>query len=278
MELIHLLRRSSLYALVLFTGLSLAGCASGGIFGDGRDDDYEDDYEYDRGSSDEISEVRGRVERIDTRDEIIYVEPSAVYRTDLRNEDDELELHYDASTRVEYEGRSYEPRDLEPGDRIVAEVDDTGRELRAREIEVTYDVTSGDDRTTDYDRDDDDYDRDDDRDADYDRDDDRYDRDDDRYDDDRDDADVAELRGKVRWLDADRRVLEIEDASWGWGSRGDREDVVEVHYDTNTIVEFEGKRYQPTNLERGDQVQVEVRDVGSRYVADEILVVASVRD
>jgi hypothetical protein len=101
MELIHLLRRSSLYALVLCTGLSLAGCASGGIFGDGRDDDeYEDDYEYDRGDRDEVSEVRGRIERIDTREEIIYVEPSAVYRSDLPNEDDQLELHYDASTLV----------------------------------------------------------------------------------------------------------------------------------------------------------------------------------
>jgi hypothetical protein len=247
--------RTTLLALVLLPALFTAGCGS--IFG--GDDGYDDPGDYDRDDSDRISEVRGRVERVDTGDEVIWVEASGVYRNELRNDDDELALHYDSGTVVEYDGRTYEPTALEAGDRIVAEVYDDGYRLEAREIEVTYDVTEGD------------------------RDDDRYDddarNDDDRYDDDRDD-DIAELRGQVRWLDEDRRILEIEDASWGFGADRDQrdDDVVEVHYDSNTIVEFEGRRYQPGNLERGDEVQVEVRDTGSRYVADEILVVASVRD
>jgi hypothetical protein len=264
--------KSVLSGLVLLV-LLLAGCASGGIFGGGDDDeDYNDDYEdYDR--NERISEVRGRVERIDERDSVLYVEPSGVYRSDLRNDDDQIAIHYDDSTEVEYQGKTYEPRALEVGDRIVADVDDSGTRLYARDIEVTYDVTSADrDNDDRYDRDDDRYDRDDDR---YDRDDDRYDRDDDA------DADVAEVRGTVRWLDEDRKVMEIEDASWGWSADRDRDrddDVVQVHYDSDTVVEYRGKRYTPGNLERGDEVQVEVRDVGSRYLADEITVLASVSD
>jgi hypothetical protein len=259
MEVFRTTQRAFLLALVLL-GLLFGGCASGGIFGGGDDNDNDD---YDNESDRRITEVRGRVERVDTRDSVIYVEPSGVYRSNLRNDDDEIALHYDDSTEVEYDGRTYEPRALEAGDRIVANVDDTGTRLYARDIEVTYDVTSND-------RDDDDR---------YKSDDDRYDRDDDRYDRD-DDEDVAELRGTVRWLDQDRRVMEIEDVSWGFGSdrARDRDDVVEVHYDTDTVVEYKGRRYEPRNLERGDEVQVEVREVGSRYMADEILVVASVSD
>ena len=260
MEAIRPKLRIALFAFALLAGLLVAGCAS--VFDRNDDDDY-DDYE----RRDAITEVRGRVDRVDTRDSVIYVEPSGVSRNNLRNEDDELALHYDDRTVVEYDGSTYQPRDLEAGDRIVADVDDTGSRLYARDIEVTYDVTSADRRDDDDDR--------------YsDRDDDRYDRDDDRYDDrDRDDAEVSEIRGRVRYLDENRKILELEDASYGWGSnRDDRDDVVEIHYDSGTVVEFEGRRYQPGNLERGDQVQVEVRDTGSRYVADEILVVASVRD
>jgi hypothetical protein len=273
MDSIRINRKSFLYPLVLLV-LLLAGCASGGIFGGGDDNDdngYDDDY--DRGAR--ITEVRGRVERVDTADAIIWVEPSGVYRNQLRNDDDQIALHYDDSTEVEYDGKTYEPRALEVGDRIVARVDDTGSRLYARDIEVTYDVTAND--RSDDDRYDDDREADDDR---YGRDDDRYDRDDDRYDRDND-TDVAEVRGKVRWLDEDRKVLEIEDASWGWSASRDRDrddDVIEVHYDSNTVVEYRGKRYAPENLERGDEIQVEVRDLGSRYLADEILVLASVSD
>ena len=238
-------RRAAPLLLVL-AGLLFAGCSSmGGIFG--GDDDNQRDEDQSRGA-DRITEVRGTVDRVDTRDSIIYVETSAVYRSNLRNdEDDELALYYDSSTVIEYDGKTYEASALEAGDRILADVEDTGSRLYARDIEVTFDVT-GADRADDSNRDDD---------------------------------EVSEVRGKVRWLDESRKILELEDASWGWGSgssdrRGD--DVVEVYWDADTVVEYDGKRYSPANLERGDEVQVELRDLGSRYVADEILVIASVRD
>jgi hypothetical protein len=277
MEFFRKHQRPALLAL-LSLSLLFGGCASGGIFGDNDDDTYEDgDYDRDgdvdrnddyhrnddRYDDERISEVRGRVDRVDTGNEIIYVEASDIYRSDLRNGDGSIPIYYDDQTEVEYEGRTYEPRALEEGDRVVIDIDDTGNRLYARDIEVTYDVTQND-RDVAYDNDD------------------RYDREDDRYDreDDYDRDEISELRGTVRWVDEDRRMLELEDISWGFGSRrdNDRDDVVQIYYDSNTMVEYDGKRYRPENLERGDEVEIEVRSSGSRYEADEIQVVENVRD
>ena len=51
-----------------------------------------------------------------------------------------------------------------------------------------------------------------------------------------------------------------------------------MYYDSSTVVEYDGQRYQPENLERGDEVRIDVRRSGSRYEADEIQVVENVRD
>ena len=41
---------------------------------------------------------------------------------------------------------------------------------------------------------------------------------------------------------------------------------------TGTVVEFEGRRYEPANLERGDAVEVQIRDSGGQLLAERILV------
>ena len=113
-------QRPALLAL-LSLALIFGGCASGGIFGGDdeyeTDGDYEDDGGYDRDSDrdrddfDRVREVRGRVDRVDTSSEIIYVEASDVYRSQLRNggDDDELRIYYDDRTEVEYQGSSRTP-------------------------------------------------------------------------------------------------------------------------------------------------------------------------
>jgi hypothetical protein len=248
-------QRPALLALLALS-LLFGGCASGGIFGNGDDDNgtYDDgrsddgDYDRDRDGDDgRVTEVRGSVDRVDTNDGIIWVETSDVYRSSLRNDDDRLPIYYDDQTEVEYDGRTYQPSALEEGDRVVIDIDDTGTRLYARDIEVTYDVTSSD-------------------------------RDDDRYDDDYDEDEISELRGTVRRVDQDRRLMELEDTTWGYGSGREREDVIEVYYTSSTVVEYDGRRYRPENLERGDEVRVDVRRDGSRYEADEIQVVQNVRD
>ena len=129
MEFFRKHQRPALLAL-LSLSLLFGGCASGGIFGGDDDDTYDDgDYDRDRDADrnddydrddDRISEVRGRVDRVDTGNEIIYVEASDVYRSDLRNDDGSIPIYYDDQTEVEYEGRTYAPRALDNGFGILA--------------------------------------------------------------------------------------------------------------------------------------------------------------
>lgn len=257
--------RSTSFLTALATAAILSGCGSSGvgdIFGGGtgttRDDNRNDPYEQ------RISDVRGTVERVDTVNRRITVDSEETNsRYNLRNGGDEVVLYYDSSTTVEYEGRTYRPEDLEEGDRILADVDQSGDRLMVQQIEVLRDVTSGTQtgsRNDDW----------------SDRDNDTYNRDRDTYND--NDARTSELRGTVRSVDTRDRTLELEGTRYGsnfstGSTTGSGTSVVRVHYDSNTIVEFEGRRYQPENLERGDRVEIEVRNSSGRMIAEEILVV-----
>jgi hypothetical protein len=227
-------RISFLAALV--AALVLTGCGSSGIgdiLGGGSGTRTNDPY------NQNIDNVRGTVERVNTTERYIVVDSEEV-TSNLRNGgDDELVLYYDDRTTVEFQGRTFEPDDLEAGDRILADVESSGSRLMVEEIQVLYDVTSN---TTDDN-------------------DDRYDNDNDPY-----DTRTTEVRGTVRYVDTRDQTLELEPSTGRTG-------LVVVHYDASTIVEFEGRRYKPENLERGDRVEVEVRELNGRMIAEEILVV-----
>ncbi|HWM89175.1 MAG TPA: hypothetical protein VN493_00260 [Thermoanaerobaculia bacterium] len=229
---------AALVAAVLLTGCGSSGIGDilgGGSGGTRTDDPYQS-----------VNNVRGTVERVDTREQYIVVDrEDSSYNNNLRNdgEGDEVVLYYDESTTVEFQGRTFRPDALESGDRILADVDESAGRLRAEEIQVLYDVTSGSGTQNDP-----------------------YDTDD-RYDDPNDgDVRTTELRGTVRYVDTRDQTLELEPSTG-------RSGLVVVHYDTTTVVEFEGRRYQPENLERGDRVEIEVRNLNGRMVAEEILVV-----
>lgn len=236
----------------LATAALLAGCGSSGvgdIFGSDRDTtttNRNDPYEQ------RVDNVRGTVESVNTRDRTIVVDvEDTTYRSNLRNGDDEVVLEYDDRTVVEYQGKTYRPQDLEPGDRILAEVDQSelsGSRLFVEEIQVLQDVTGGGQTSGVYNDDDDDY-----RTAD------------------------GDLRGTVRYVDTRNRILEIETTSRSF-STSTRSGVVEVQYDADTVVEFQGRRYEPENLERGDEVEIDTRTLtGGRLLAEEILVVGDSR-
>lgn len=190
------------------------------------------------------NDLRGTVESVDTRDRVIIVSVDDAYRSGLRDRGyGEVELFYDDRTIVQFEGRSYRPEDLERGDRIAAAVGQSGSRLVADQIEVLYDVTSGRSAggTTS--------------------------------------PTSGEVRGEVRFVDTRDRTIELDGTTFsrGFDPGGGRGDVLVVHYDTSTVVEFQGRRYTPENLERGDQVTAEVRDLGNRLVAERIVVVGDVR-
>jgi len=233
-------RISFLTALV--AALVLTGCGSSGIgdiLGGGSSTGSSTNDPYNQN----INNVRGTVERVNTTERYIVVDSEST-TSNLRNGgDDEMVLYYDDRTTVEFQGRTFTPADLESGDRILADVDSNGSRLMVEEIQVLYDVTSN---TSDDNYDDDRYDN---------------DNDNDTY-----DTRTTEVRGTVRYVDTRDKTLELEPSTG-------RSGIVVVHYDSSTIVEFEGRRYQPENLERGDRVEVEVRELNGRMIAEEILVV-----
>jgi hypothetical protein len=78
----------------------------------------------------------------------------------------------------------------------------------------------------------------------------------------------SNIRGTVRYVDASRRTIEVDRGS---GS------TTFVEFDTNTPVRFNNQTYNPVDLERGDEIDIRVRDLGNgRFVASDISVIRSV--
>jgi hypothetical protein len=233
--------------VALVAAALLAGCGStglGDVLGGGRTtDDRNDQY------STLGADVRGTIQRVSTRDRYIVVDEENDSRSNLRNGNQETYLYYDDRTTVDYQGKTYRPEDLEAGDRIAADTTRSGDRMIAQNIRVLYDVSGGGtdtyqgtDRGTDTYRDDN---------SGY-------------------NSGYNDLRGTVSYVDTRNRTVEVVPSrSNNAYSRSDR---VLVHYDSGTTVEFEGRRYQPENLERGDVVEIDVRDSGGQLLAQRIVV------
>jgi hypothetical protein len=241
----RIIRWTSL-SLALAAAALVAGCGpmyTDGGYGRGPRDPYYDRY----------SSVQGTVESVSPRDRLIVVDPRGTdsrylrddrYRRDDRRYGDRVYLYYDDRTTVEYQGRTFRPEDLEPGDRIqVSDLDNRGDRLIAQDIEVLYDVSSGPGGYYDPSDPSDSY---------------------------------GDLRGTVRFVNTRDRTVEIEPA----GSRYDssfntgRSGVVVVRYNSGTSVEYQGRRYEPGNLEQGDVVEVQARrDPDGLLLAERIVVV-----
>jgi hypothetical protein len=146
-------------------------------------------------------------------------------------------LQYDANTYVDYNGRRYRPEELERGDEITVNIRDLGTgRYLAEGINVVRSVGGPVTGGTTS----------------------------------------SALRGTVRGVDTNRRLIELEQTSWVPRFTTGSGNSVVVEYDANTTVEFQGRLYAPTNLERGDVVDVAVRDLGNRLLAERIVVVRDV--
>lgn len=151
-------------------------------------------------------------------------------------------FEYDTNTYVTFSGRNYYPQDLERGDEVEIFLRDIGggRSL-ANNITVLRSVSesgSGGYGTS-----------------------------------------SATIRGTVRYVDSSRQEIGLEQTSWitrfNTGSGTGSLNV--VRYDSNTKVEYNGQLYPPTNLERGDIVDIEVQNAGSStFLANRITVVRDI--
>lgn len=76
------------------------------------------------------------------------------------------------------------------------------------------------------------------------------------------------VRGTVRYIDTSRRTIEI-DRSGG--------SAMTVEYDTSTPVYWNNQTYRASDLERGDEIEIRLRDLGSnRWMAQDITVTRNV--
>lgn len=76
------------------------------------------------------------------------------------------------------------------------------------------------------------------------------------------------LRGTVAYVDASRRTIEVDQAV---GSN------VIVEFGSNTPVYFNGQTYRVADLERGDEIEIRVNNLGNnRFSASDITVVRSI--
>ena len=330
----------ALVTLLLLTACGSSGGGLGDIFGGG-------------GSSSDTyaNEIRGRVDFVDTRDRSITLTNVSNYSANLYpsgSTNNTVRVYYDDRTAVEYGGRTYNVTDLERGDEIAVNVEQSGNQLHARSMRVLYDsrgMTSGSGtgsntgtygsnvrgtiRYIDTNR----------REIGVDR---SYGGDtvvvqydantyvtfnNQRYrpeDLERgDEIDVrvtdygsgrllaqdvmvtrsisgnsgtgiygsgttgstsrlATVRGTVRYVDATRRILELNQTSWTTrfdnGSGAGTGNVV-LQFDANTRVEYQNQLHPLTNLENGDLVDAYVRDDGgSRYWVERIVLVRDVNN
>lgn len=148
-----------------------------------------------------------------------------------------VEVRYDQNTRLFYQGREAPVEGLERGDVIRFDATQSGRELYARSIEVVRNVREG-----------------------------AYGG---GYGDDYGNSHGNELRGSVSLVDTRARVIRLDGAGYG--------NNVQLVYDARTTVEYQGRAYRPENLERGDIVRVQARQVGNnQWLAERIIVERSV--
>lgn len=128
---LRLLRRLAAAFLVAL----LAGCATG-FPGSGPYGGYPDSRYPDRGYAG--SEVTGSVDGFDPSTGRLWVASDGYGRYGSR-----VEVQLDRSTRTYYGGREVDASGLERGDVVRVLVDDDGRQLRARTIEVLRNVREG---------------------------------------------------------------------------------------------------------------------------------------
>jgi len=151
-------------------------------------------------------------------------------------------FEYDTNTYVTFSGRNYYPQDLERGDEVEIFLRDIGGgRFLANNITVLRSVsgTGGGSYGTS----------------------------------------TATIRGTVRYVDTSRREIGLEQTSWitRFNTGSSTGSVSVIKYDANTNVEYNGQLYQPTNLERGDIIEVQVQNTGSTtFLANRITVVRDV--
>jgi hypothetical protein len=143
-------------------------------------------------------------------------------------------VHYDANTRVEFQGRSYRPEDLERDDGVQVRTHSSGSQVIVDQIIVTRNTNIGAAGQQQL----------------------------------RGTIGNINTAARVIELDSvafDQGQVQRFDAAKSGNSTS-------IAYDASTIVEYQGRRYGVGNLERGDVVSIDVSQISSGFLAKRITV------
>ena len=145
-------------------------------------------------------------------------------------------VFYDANTRVEFQGRTFRPEDLERDDGVQVRTHSSGSQTIADQIVVTRNTNGSVGATGQQQL--------------------------------RGTIGNINAAARVIELDSvafDQRQVQGFDATKNGSS-------TTIAYDASTIVEYQGQRYGVGNLERGDVVNIDVSQIGTGYLAKRITV------
>ena len=148
-----------------------------------------------------------------------------------------------SNTPVYFNGRTYRVADLERGDEIEINVRDLGNNrFSANDITVTRSISGGASSGSTS------------------------------------SSNLSTVRGTVRYVDTNRRTIELESATWSSRFQGnDSGNRVVISYDSNVGVLVNGQSHPVSGLERGDVVEVEVDNYNNMLRANRIWLVRDVR-
>jgi len=237
------MRTTKVIAAAAFALLLAAACSSTGGYGDifGSNSRYD---------------IRGTVDSVDASSRSIWLTNATGYNTSLASggNGNAVRVYYNDNTTVNFNGRSYRPQDLERGDEVVVHAAQSGSQVVADSMDVTYNsrgtMTSGStypypsSSTTPYPS----------------------------------NSNYSTIRGTVRSVDTYNHTMTLDSTSWISGFRSTNNgSMMTVSFDNNARVDYNGTLYPVTNLERGDVVDVQVVNNGaSNYFAQSIVLVRDV--
>ena len=180
-----------------------------------------------------MTDLRGTVTDIDTRSRTITVQEESWSRTGQTHR-----FAYEANTPVYWQGRVYQPENLERGDVVEVDLTRSGNSLIARKIDV---IESSSGQTAA------------------------------RFEPDlRGTVQYVDTRASTITVQQPSWIQRFDTGTNSSSS-------VTLRYDSSTTVEYNGQFYKPENLERGDTIEVDVNDFGSTLMAEKIVVVSNVR-
>lgn len=232
--------RSFGFALATGAVLLLGGCVTPGGYGANGGYGQSAGYPSPQYPSQYGAASEGVVEGVDPRSGRLAV----LVRDPRSGRDVPMELRFDARTRLTYQGREADVAGLERGDVIRFDAVPSGNELYVREIEVLRNVREGGyssgigNPVGAY------------------------------------GGNVygpgVDVRGAVTYVDTRTRTIGLDGGGYGGAKQ--------AVYDARTSVEYQGRAYRPEDLERGDQVRIQARQVGgNQWLAERIIVERSIR-